>query len=125
MPAVGLQSRIGRAASVLRDNVCARCLRVGGWGWLPYKCVFVEVGLCAISADAFVRGRVQLCGNKAEGFIVVPMASRTPTCGRTASWCHEAGGRGAVACGGAHRSAGGGAVDGCGSRAQFQQAVTA
>ena len=35
---------------------------------------FVDAGLCAITADAFVRGRVQLFGNKVEGFIVVPMA---------------------------------------------------
>ena len=33
---------------------------------------FVDAGLCAITADAFVRGRVQLFGNKVEGFIVVP-----------------------------------------------------
>jgi len=29
--------------------------------------------LCAVTADAFVRGRVQLFGNKVEGFIVVPV----------------------------------------------------
>jgi len=34
---------------------------------------FVDAGLCAITADAFVRGRVQLFGNKVEGYIVVPM----------------------------------------------------
>ena len=34
---------------------------------------FVDAGLCAITADAFVRGRVQLFGNKVEGFIVVPV----------------------------------------------------
>ena len=30
-------------------------------------------GLCAITAVVFVRGRVKLCGNKVEGFIVVPV----------------------------------------------------
>ena len=34
---------------------------------------FVDAGLCAITADAFLRGRVQLFGNKVEGFIVVPV----------------------------------------------------
>ena len=34
---------------------------------------FVDAGLCAITADAFVHGRVQLFGNKVEGFIVVPV----------------------------------------------------
>ena len=34
---------------------------------------FVDAGLCAITADAFVRGKVQLFGNKFEGFIVVPV----------------------------------------------------
>jgi len=34
---------------------------------------FVDAGLCAITADAFVRGRVTLFGNKVEGFIVVPV----------------------------------------------------
>ena len=34
---------------------------------------FVDAGLCAITAAAFVRGRVQLFGNKVEGFIVVPV----------------------------------------------------
>jgi len=34
---------------------------------------FVDAGLCAITADAFVRGRVKLFGNKVEGFIVVPV----------------------------------------------------
>ena len=34
---------------------------------------FVDAGLCAITADAFVRGKVQLFGNKVEGFIVVPV----------------------------------------------------
>ena len=34
---------------------------------------FVDAGLCATTADAFVRGRVQLFGNKVEGFIVVPV----------------------------------------------------
>ena len=34
---------------------------------------FVDAGLCAITADALVRGRVQLFGNKVEGFIVVPV----------------------------------------------------
>ena len=33
----------------------------------------VDAALCAITADAFVRGRVQLFGNKVEGFIVVPV----------------------------------------------------
>ena len=35
---------------------------------------FVDAGLCAITAAAFVRGRVKLIGNKVEGFIVVPVA---------------------------------------------------
>ena len=30
-------------------------------------------GLCAITAVVFVRGRVKLCRNKVEGFIVVPV----------------------------------------------------
>ena len=34
---------------------------------------FVDAGLCAITAAAFVRGRVKLFGNKVEGFIVVPV----------------------------------------------------
>jgi len=34
---------------------------------------FVDAGLSAITAVAFVRGRVKLCGNKVEGFIVVPV----------------------------------------------------
>lgn len=34
---------------------------------------FVDAGLCAITADAFLHGRVKLFGNKVEGFIVVPV----------------------------------------------------
>ena len=34
---------------------------------------FVDAGLCAITADAFVRGRVTLFGKQVEGFIVVPV----------------------------------------------------
>ena len=34
---------------------------------------FVDAGLCAITAAAFLRGRVTLFGNKVEGFIVVPV----------------------------------------------------
>lgn len=33
----------------------------------------VDAALCALTADGFVRGRVQLFGNKVEGFIVVPV----------------------------------------------------
>ena len=42
-----------------------------------------------------------------------PMAPSAWASGRTAIRYHEAGGCGAVACGGAHRSAGAGAMDGC------------
>ena len=34
---------------------------------------FVDAGLCAITSDAFARGKGQLFGSKGEGFIVVPV----------------------------------------------------